>query len=52
MKRAWLCAQRSGSSLIAEFWCGQKIFKQSMKRQKAKNYWIGAKKKQKTNYGV
>jgi len=32
MKRTYLYAQRSGSDVIEEIWCGQKMFKQSVKK--------------------
>jgi len=34
MKRACLCTRRSGSNLIEEIWCGQKLFEQSIKIRK------------------
>jgi len=33
MKRACLCTQKSGSNLIEEVWCGQEMFKQSIKEE-------------------
>ena len=33
MKRACLCTQKSGPNLIEEVWCGQEMFKKSIKEE-------------------